>query len=101
MVATETLTAKLRTEQGSSACRRLRLQGYLPAIMYGKNKPLNLTLTTHQAEQVFKSIRGSERLVSLTVEDAKNSAQEYKVLVRQVHTSPLRQKLLHVDFHPD
>ncbi len=98
MEIAKTLAATVRTLHGSSACRRLRRAGRLPAILYGKNEPpISLELDTRQAEQVFQAIHGSERLISLKVEGTEQ--EKYQVLVRQVHTSPLGNNLVHVDFY--
>ena len=95
---TESLQAWVRTQHGSAASRRLRRMGRLPAVLYGKGEPLSLELDMLQAERSFQAMHGGERLISLQIEGSQ-AAGERQVLVRQIDTAPLKQRLLHVDFH--
>ena len=88
------LTARNREITGKAA-RRLRHQGRLPAVVYGKNAaPRNIEVDAHDFDRVLARA-GKTQLIDLVVEGRRPS----KVLVKEVQLSPRRNTPLHVDFH--
>ncbi|MBC7204174.1 MAG: 50S ribosomal protein L25/general stress protein Ctc [Pusillimonas sp.] len=86
--------ATLRSVQGTSASRRLRHAGRVPAIVYGGNeKPLNLELDHNE---LFHALRKEEFHASIL--DMAVDGKEQKVLLRAVQWHPYKQLVLHVDF---
>ena len=86
--------ATLRSVQGTSASRRLRHAGRVPAIVYGGNeKPLNLELDHNE---IFHALRKEEFHASIL--DMNVDGKEQKVLLRAVQWHPYKQLVLHVDF---
>jgi large subunit ribosomal protein L25 len=85
----EILTAKVRQERGSNAIRRLRREGYVPAVLYGHGQEnISLSLRT---EQVHPAIHQGTKLVDLQG-DLRESA-----LVRDVQWDTFGNDVLHVD----
>jgi large subunit ribosomal protein L25 len=88
------LKAKNRELTGKAA-RRLRHEGVLPAVVYGKgHKPKNLELDEREFGRVFARA-GHTQLVDLVVE----TGRPQKVLIKAVQISPRKNSPIHVDFH--
>lgn len=86
--------ATLRSVQGTSASRRLRHAGRVPAIVYGgTDKPLNIELDHNE---VFHALRKEEFHSSIL--DMQLDGKGQKVLLRAVQWHPYKQLVLHIDF---
>ena len=86
--------AQTRTETGSGISGKLRKNGKIPAILYGKNQqPINLTLEHNQFinqindENVFTSV------VNLKIDDKDNA-----VIIKDLQRHAYANKIMHVDF---
>ena len=89
--ATETLHAKKREVSGSRACRRLRAEGLVPAILYGrKEEPEPLQIPSEELEE---TLRRPSRILELHVGRKKES-----VLVKAVQYDAFGSEVVHVDF---
>jgi len=89
--ATETLHAKKREVSGSRACRRLRAEGLVPAILYGrKEEPEPLQIPSEELEE---TLRHHSRILELHVGRKKES-----VLVKAVQYDAFGSEVVHVDF---
>ena len=89
--ATETLHAKKREVSGSRACRRLRAEGLVPAILYGrKEEPEPLQIPS---EELVETLRRHSRILELRVGRKKES-----VLVKAVQYDAFGSEIVHVDF---
>jgi large subunit ribosomal protein L25 len=89
--ATETLHAKKREVSGSRACQRLRAEGLVPAILYGrKEEPEPLQIPSEELEE---TLRRHSRILELHVGRKKES-----VLVKAVQYDAFGSEIVHVDF---
>lgn len=90
------LSALPRTDTGKEYARKLRNQGRIPAVLYGKDmEPKPLSLDVQETEYLFQRISVENTILSLRITGEKGSVQS---LVREVQTHPHRAGLLHVDF---
>ena len=86
--------ATSRSVQGTSASRRLRHAGRVPAIVYGGTEPaLNIELDHNE---IYHALRKGEFHASILDMNLEGGAQ--KVLLRAVQWHPYKQQVLHVDF---
>ena len=86
--------ATSRSEQGSSASRRLRLAGRVPAIVYGADaQPLNIEIDHNE---VFHALRKEEFHASIL--DMQLEGKSSQVLLRAVQWHPYKQQVMHIDF---
>lgn len=89
------LNAFPRTRAGRSGVKKLRTDGRIPAVIYGRQtKPQNLEVSTKELEDLIHHSASENILVDLAVEQQKRLA-----LVQEVQHHPLNGHVLHVDFH--
>ncbi|NOX96920.1 MAG: 50S ribosomal protein L25/general stress protein Ctc [Nitrospirae bacterium] len=91
------LDAKVRNETGTGISRRLRRQGRVPAIVYGrKENPLTLEVMEKEFAKVVGLATGQNVIISLNLD---KDGSEILALVKDVQYHPVTDKLLHVDFY--
>jgi large subunit ribosomal protein L25 len=94
----QTLAARKRDINGKRPVRRLRAEGEVPGVVYGREmKPLSVTVNTRELSRLLHSARGENALVTLKLED--DAKWEKPVLVKSVDHHPVNGHVLHVDFH--
>jgi large subunit ribosomal protein L25 len=91
MAESVALTAQPRQTRGSREAKRLRKQGFIPAVLYGhKEATLALTLPLETFES---AIRHGVRVVDLQA-----GGKTEKAFIREVQWDHLGKEVLHVDF---
>jgi large subunit ribosomal protein L25 len=86
--------ATSRSVQGSSASRRLRHAGRVPAIVYGgKEQPVNIELDHNE---IFHALR--KETFHASILDMHLDGKSEQVLLRAVQWHPYKQLVMHVDF---
>lgn len=86
--------ATSRSDKGTSASRRLRHAGRVPAIVYGGSaEPLSIELDHNE---IYHALRKEEFHASILNMDLEGKGQQ--VLLRAVQWHPYKQQVLHVDF---
>ncbi|OZI26162.1 50S ribosomal protein L25/general stress protein Ctc [Bordetella genomosp. 9] len=87
--------ATARSVQGSSASRRLRRAGRVPAIVYGAgSQPLNIELDHNEIYHALRKEEFHSSILDMQVEGGKGE----QVLLRAVQWHAYKQQVLHVDF---
>ena len=93
---TITLKAQKREGTGKGVARKLRQEGRVPAVLYGRELgTMHLSLDTHEAENLFHSISTENTIVGLKVEGV---GEPFQTLVREIQSHPFKSSLIHVDF---
>lgn len=91
------LQAKVRSNSGTSAVKRLRKAGRIPAVIYGKtHEHTLLEVDAKTFSQLLERSASDSVLVNLKIEGVNRSAL---ALVQEVQHDYLRGGVLHVDFH--
>jgi len=90
-IATETLHATKREASGTRACRRMRLEGKVPAVLYGHKKEA-LSLQVDMAELV-DALRKRTRMFELQLDKQKDT-----VLLKAVQYDAFGDVIVHADF---
>ena len=89
------LHAKVRNTNGTPAARRVRAEGHLPAVAYGKEiAALAVSVDPKEMHKVLTSDHGKNSVVKLEVE-GKN---DILAMVKSFQVHPISRKLEHVDF---
>ncbi len=92
---TTTLKATNRNDTGKGAARRLRADGKLPSIAYGKGHDAQpLSVDRAALRGILTSERGRNHIISLEVE----GGETYNVMVKDYLVHPVSRGLLHADF---
>lgn len=89
-----TVIATERSVQGSSASRRLRRAGRVPAVVYGVGTQAASIELDHNS--IYHALRKEEFHSSILDLDVAGTVE--KVLLRAVQWHPYKQQVLHVDF---
>lgn len=89
------LVAKLRTQLGKEASRKLRQNGLMPAICYGpRTETIPLILDMRELTQTIHM--GENVLIDLMIQDGKKASQKV-VVVRDLQINPVTDQYIHVD----
>jgi len=93
------LTAFPRELNKRTGVKKVRANGRIPAVIYGRhNKPQNLEVTTKDLENVIHTAHSEILLVDLAVGGGEQGNGKRLALVRDIQHHPLSGKMLHVDF---
>lgn len=91
MAETETLKAKKREAMGTKACRRLRAEGLIPAVIYGHGQ--ESVAIQVSAEELDRGLRHHSRMFDIRLGRKKES-----VLLRDIQHDALGDEVIHADF---
>jgi large subunit ribosomal protein L25 len=84
------LAAEVRTEFGKGFARRARMNGQIPAVIYGHGaEPIHITLP---AKSTTLAVRVANALLSLDI-----NGEEHLALVKDIQKDPIKQIIEHVD----
>ena len=89
------LTGKIREPNGKSAARKLRTDECIPAVVYGGNDNVNLSINPKELKKLIDA-KGRNVLIELKVEG--DSAENRNVVLKEFQTHPLKPGWLHIDF---
>jgi large subunit ribosomal protein L25 len=89
-----TLQAKSRQKTGSAESRRIRRQGRIPAVLYGRSgKAVSLDLDANEFIQGVKGISES------TIVKVEADGKSYDAFVKGTQRNIIDGKILHIDFY--
>ncbi len=87
------IKSEKRQGLGKNAARRLRAQGFVPAVLYGESMDsLPLVLNKKDIVSILKLDSGENTIFRVAVD-----AEEYDVMIRELQVEPATDELLHVD----
>ena len=87
------LKAEVREQVGSLASKKIKRQGLIPAVIYSKEKNINITLNSRDFEQQF--FKG----VALTsVIDLEIGNKKTRVIAHKIDLDPVSDRPVHIDF---
>ncbi|MCK5717342.1 MAG: 50S ribosomal protein L25/general stress protein Ctc [Thiomargarita sp.] len=87
------IIAQTRTDVGKGASRRLRLSGFIPAIIYGLGKdPASLTIKHNDVQKHLEHEGFYSHILSVTI-DGKTE----KVVLKDLQRHPYKPVILHLD----
>jgi large subunit ribosomal protein L25 len=89
-----TLVATPGRTTGSSASRRLRASGKVPAVLYGRGaEPRSITVDWRELRSALTTEKGLNALITLDIDGTRTEA-----VVKEMQRHPVRRDVLHVDF---
>jgi large subunit ribosomal protein L25 len=82
-----------RQDLGSNASRRLRAQGFVPAVLYGEAMDsTTLVLSKKDIVQIMRLETGENTIFKVSV-----GADAYDAMIKELQVDPATDELLHVD----
>ncbi|MCB1227569.1 MAG: 50S ribosomal protein L25 [Verrucomicrobiales bacterium] len=91
------LNAETRQRSGSASVRRLRKEGLVPAVIYGKKtENANIKVDAKAISMMLRDSASDNLLVNLKLD---NGAGEQLALIQNVQHDHLNGGILHIDFH--
>lgn len=88
------IEVKSRGERGKGAARRLRREGLIPGVVYGKGKePTAITVNPDNLKKALKSAHGLNTVLTLKLESGNRLA-----LLKDWETEVTTSNLIHADF---
>jgi large subunit ribosomal protein L25 len=91
----ETIVVKSEKRQGlgSNASRRLRAQGFVPAVMYGESMDtLSLVLAKKDIVRILRLETGENTIFKVAVDTG-----DFDAMIKELQIDPATDELLHVD----
>jgi len=90
------LTAKSRSDSGKGSARKLRGQGMIPAVVYGRHleKPTQIAVDPIGVKKAIATSQRFNTLITLKVE----GGESRQVLLKEYQQDPVSRELLHADF---
>ena len=89
------LTGKIREANGKSAARKLRTDECIPAVVYGLNDNVSLSINPKELRKLIDD-KGRNVLIELKVDG--DSAENRNVVLKEFQTHPLKPGWVHIDF---
>ncbi len=94
------LSVKVREGKGKELNKKLRRQGWIPAVVYGRSKkPLSLEVPAKEFTKALRGAAGSNVIIDLSVADQASKTAKSTALIKEIQQHPLSGDILHVDFH--
>jgi large subunit ribosomal protein L25 len=96
---TGTLKANHRPGTGKSIVRKLRAQGLIPAVCYGKgHDPILLSIDPRELVKSLDAEKRTNTVITLHVDGATGGDQRLTVMLRDWQRDPLKGNVVHADF---
>ena len=95
----QTLTVQRRTVHGTRPVQRMRREGLVPGVVYGKETaPVPVMVNHRELVRLLHAKSGEHALVTIRVEED-GKPWEKPALVQDIQHDPVDGHVLHVDFH--
>jgi len=88
----------LRKESGKEASKKIRREGFIPAVIYGRgfNVPVKLSRFSLTA---LRAIHFSEStVIDMVIEGYRDNSSKINVLIKDIQYNPLTEEVIHIDF---
>ncbi len=89
------LEAELRKETGKGHARRMRREGYVPAVLYGKERD---SVSLKISEKVLSGSLRSNAIIDLTIKSGRKKDKAV-VMIKDLQKDVIKGHLIHADFH--
>lgn len=90
------LNAELRTVKGKNSCNRLRVEGYIPAVVYSHGKSEVIKVKEKDFSTLFKGHISESIIFELRIEGKEEG--DMMAFVKDFQADPVTGRVLHLDF---
>ncbi|MCU1359526.1 MAG: rplY [Ilumatobacteraceae bacterium] len=88
------LTATTGRTTGSPSSRRLRAEGHIPGVLYGRGmSPISVSVERRELRLALSGPAGSNTVLALEVD-----GQSYPAVVKEMQRHPVKRTVSHIDF---
>jgi large subunit ribosomal protein L25 len=89
------VAAQGRTDTGKNVNRRLRAQGLIPGVVYGRAKEsISVAVSPKEITTILRSASGENTLFDLDLDGKRR-----KVILKEFQLEPIKGQILHADFY--
>src|SRR5262245_11519316 len=93
-MATASLSANPRKDTGKGVARKLRAEGQVPGVIYGRGRePQALTVNAREFDHLAERVRITSTVIELAL-----NGKTARTLVRELQRDPIRRSVIHIDF---
>jgi len=93
------LPASVRSEVGKSASRRLRREGKIPSVVYGRGgRPIPIAVEESAFSRSLSDATWFSTLIKLRIDGVGRADSGPTVMIKEVQRDLVRQRLLSIDF---
>lgn len=92
----QSVNAEIRKEFGKNANNRLRMKGYIPAVMYSHGKTENLQILQKDFFKVFKGHVSESVLFDVNIINNQSNPR-HQVFVKDYQINPVTDEVIHLD----
>jgi len=90
------LTVKERDSLGSAETRRLRRNGFIPGVLYGKGEPRAIAIEERALRSALTGGSGLHAVLDVVLEGQQST---HPSILKEYQQDPIRGHISHVDFH--
>jgi large subunit ribosomal protein L25 len=87
------LTVSERTHLGSSESRRLRKQGLIPGVLYGREEPIAIAVAERELRAALTTPAGSHAVLDVEIDGGK----QHSAILKEYQRDRVRGQITHVD----
>ena len=88
------LVVQERDQLGSAESRRLRKQGLIPGVLYGRSEPYAISVRERELRRVLTTSAGLHAILDVVLEGQKST---HPSVLKEYQLDPVRGKLTHID----
>jgi large subunit ribosomal protein L25 len=90
------LMVKKREQLGSRETRRLRRQGFVPGVLYGRGEPISISIEERELRRALTGAAGLHSILDVEI-DATGSS--HASILKDYQVDKVRGGVIHVDLH--
>jgi len=87
------LTVSERTRLGSAESRRLRRQGLVPGVLYGRSEPVAISVGERDLRSALSTGGGSHAVLDVAID----GGREHSAILKEYQRDKVRGTIMHVD----
>jgi len=87
------LDSQRREKLGKKGAKKIRRNGYIPAVLYGHSANRNISIKALDFETLFNEA-GEHSIISVNI----NGKESFDAIVKDFQIDPIKKDIIHVDF---
>ena len=93
------IDAQVRKESKKGPARRLRAQGFVPAVVYGaQREPVMLSVGLSDLKRIFEKVQKETVFIKLNIDDGGKKTESLSIL-KDIQANALKKTVDHADFY--